>query len=144
MANTRLLTTEVEDYVRAALQKKHGLKFSKQRLHLLTGGVHEFDAVSSDHSIVTSIKSASGFTSGGNLPSGKINSAIAELYFLTLVEAPIRKLILTTEEFHQILSRHLTGKIVNGIELIHIPLPPELQARVTEVQRIAGQEVSPI
>jgi hypothetical protein len=144
MANTRLLTTEVENYVRSVLQEKHGIEFTKQRLELLSGGVHEFDAVSSDRTIVTSIKSASGMTSGGNLPSGKINSALAELYFLTLVKAPIRELILTTEEFHRILSRNLTGKIASGIELIHLPLPPELQARVSEVQRIAGAEVSPL
>src|SRR4051812_434502 len=105
MANTRYLTTMVEEHVRAALSVQYGVAFEKKVLPLVTGGHHEFDAVAVDGSIVGSIKSAGGKTSGGKHPGGKVNACIAELYFLTLVEAPTRQLILTTAEFYEIFTR---------------------------------------
>lgn len=68
---------------------------------------------------------------------------IAELYFLTLVQAPRRQLILTTEAFYDIFTRTLRGKVAAGIEVIHLPLPPEVQAEVTAVQQIASAEMFP-
>lgn len=65
MANTRYLTTEVENYVRSHLARKYRMQFSKMVLPLTVGGRHEFDAVAADLSIVASIKATSGLTSGG-------------------------------------------------------------------------------
>lgn len=48
MANTRYLTTVVEDYVRKRLAVEFGLPFEKRTLPLRPGGCHEFDAVSSE------------------------------------------------------------------------------------------------
>jgi hypothetical protein len=144
MANTRYLTTIVEDCVRRTLGGRHGLVFEKRRLPLVTGGLHEFDAVAVDGSVVASIKTASGMTAGGKVPSGKIKDSIAELYFLSLVEAPVRLLILTTPAFHSILVRHLEGKVAPGIEILCEVLPPEVQAEVDYVQRTASAEVFPV
>jgi len=143
MANTELLKLEVEKFACAALREKYGVEFTKQRLQLITGGMHEFDAVSADRTIVTSIKSHSGLTSGGNIPAGKIHTAIAEVYFLSLVQAPKRQLILTTPEFFEILSRSLRGKIAPGVDIVLLPLSNELQTLVTEVQRKASLEMRP-
>jgi hypothetical protein len=144
VANTRILTTMVENHVRQALSERHGLSFEKQFLPLTTGGRHEFDAVAVDGSIVASIKSASGLTARGNVPSGKITDSIAELYFLSLVEAPRRMLMLTTPEFHQILCKKLEGKVAPGLEIVCEPLPPDVQAKVERVQRNASVEVFPV
>jgi hypothetical protein len=40
-------------------------------LALPGGAVREFDAVSDDRRVVVNIKTSSGLTSGGNIPSGK-------------------------------------------------------------------------
>jgi hypothetical protein len=144
MANTRYLTTVVENEVRAFLSARHGVAFMKRPLPLTTGGRHEFDAVSDDRSVIASIKSASGRTAGGKMPSGKIKDCIAELYFLTLVDAPQRILVLTSPEFHALFTRVMAGKIASGITVEHLPLPEEIQAQVDAVQRAASVEVFPV
>lgn len=144
MANTRLLTQEVEHFVREALAQRHGQPFSKRELSLPTGGEHEFDAVSADGMIVASIKSSGGRTASGRHPAGKVNSAVAELYFLSLISAPTRLLILTTPEFYDIFTRTLAGKIVSDIEVILVELPSSLQQRVNDVQQRASLEVTPV
>jgi hypothetical protein len=117
MADTRFLTKEVEDFVRLGLQQLHGTEFSKRQLSLTTGGKHEFDAVSADGRIVASIKATSARTSGGNLPQGKFNNAIAELYYLSLVEAPTRVLVLTNSDFRDLLIRKIPGALAPGISI---------------------------
>ena len=144
VANTRYLTTIVEDHVRRALSERHGVIFEKRVLTLTTGGQHEFDAVAVDGSIVASIKSASGRTAGGRVPSGKIKDSIAELYFLSLIEAPRRMLMLTTPEFHEIFCRKLEGQVAPGLEIVCEPLPPKVQAEVEAVQQTASAEVFPV
>jgi len=144
MANTRYLTTVVENEVREFLSARHGVAFTKQPLQLISGGRHEFDAVSDDRSIIASIKSASGRTAGGKIPSGKIKDCIAEIYFLTLVDAPCRILVLTSPQFHALFTHTMAGKIAQGITVEHLPLPDEIQAQVDAVQRAASIEVFPV
>lgn len=144
MANTRYLTTIVEDHVRSVLAEHHGVPFEKRRMTLSTGGLHEFDAVAVDGSVVASVKSASGLTSGGNIPSAKIKDYVAELYFLSLVTAPVRLLVLTTPAFHTIFLRSMTGRIAPGVEVVCEPLPVAVQAEVEIVQRLASEEIFPV
>jgi hypothetical protein len=90
VADTSYLRREVENYVRAQLAEEFGQHFTAEFLSLAPGGRHEFDAVAADRSVVASVKSASGLTAGGRVPSGKIKDCVAELYYLSLVEAPTR------------------------------------------------------
>ena len=72
MADTRV-QLEVEDWVRREwLPLKYNQKFSRERLRLTAGGVFDFDAVSSDNTIVANISTSSGITSGGRNPAAKI------------------------------------------------------------------------
>src|SRR3990172_11746299 len=98
MANTNYLK-EIESWVRDNWLHKQfpGYQFDKRFLELTTGGKHEFDAVSKDISIVASIKTHSWTTSGGKRPAGKIAQLYQELYFLNLVEAKKKCLVLTNE-----------------------------------------------
>ena len=64
-----------------------------------------------------------------------MNAAIAELYFLTQLTAPRRELTLTTKQFYGIFTRALAQKVADGLIVRHIPLPAELQAEVSRVQR---------
>jgi hypothetical protein len=110
---------------------------------LQTGAKHEFDAVSEDRTIVVSIKSASGLTSGGNLPQGKFHNAIAELYFLSLVDAPIRTLLITNPDFFALLRKRTNQLLPKGVALECLPLKSELQTLLDTVIRAASKEVSP-
>jgi hypothetical protein len=143
MANTSYLRREVEDYVRTVLSERHGRAFAARPLKLRTGGMHEFDCVSSDGSIVASVKSASGLTASGKNPSGKIKDSLAELYYLSLVEAPVRLLVLTTPSFYDIFTKVARGAIAEGIAVECISLPDAIQAEVDKVVRLASAEVTP-
>lgn len=142
MANTRYLTSAVEDAVGHRLSELYQTSFHRRRLRLQTGGEHEFDAVSDNGRIVASIKTASG--SGGRHPSGKVVNCFAELYFLSLVRARKRLLVLTSPEFHQLFAAVAVGKVASGVEIVHIPLSAETQARVSAVQAAAGGEVESV
>lgn len=106
-----------------------------------SGGAREFDAVSEDHAVVISIKTSSGLTSGGKVPSGKINGCVADLYYLSLLDAPVRRLVLTNPEFHQIFIKRMAGALPKGVEVKLIPLTPDLQAEVDRVIREASREI---
>lgn len=143
MADTRYLKRTVEEYVRTQLAGEFSAPFRARVLQLVTGGTHEFDAVSEDGKVVAGIKAASGKTLGGCTPVGKIKSAIAELYFLSLVSAPRRILILTDPEFYRILLNRLEGRLAEGLEVKLVQLPPEIEREVAKVRRDASREVSP-
>jgi hypothetical protein len=143
MADTTYLRRVVETYVRDQLGREFGQTFSARFLSLQPGGRHEFDAVSEDRGVVASIKAASGLTAGGRNPSGKIKDCIAELYYLSLVEAPVRRLVLTTPAFFAIFAKSTAGAVARGIEVVCVPLPAEMQLEVNKVVLAASREVSP-
>lgn len=143
MADTSYLRREVENYVRARLAEEFGQPFKAEFLPLRSRGRHEFDAVASDRTVVASVKSASGLTAGGRIPSGKIKDCLAELYYLSLVDAPCRRLVLTTPGFFDIFMRAATGAIADGIEVVCVPLPADIQEKVDLVVREASREVTP-
>ena len=142
MADTTYLKKVVEPYVRDQLNKEFNVPFESKVLNLTTGGKHEFDAVSDDKNIVAAIKSAGGMTITNKKPSGKIKDSLSELYFLTLVQASKKMLILTSEEFHGILSNFLKGRLALGLELKLMQLPMEIQHQVEKIRQKASSEVS--
>jgi hypothetical protein len=142
MANTSILRTKVEPVIREALAAEFGQPFSSQILALPGGAAREFDAVSADRRIVVSIKTSSGLTSGGHLPGGKINSCIADLYYLSLLTAPVRRLVLTNPDFFEIFTTRMAGALAPGIEIVAMPLPSDLQRQVDLVIADASREMS--
>ena len=146
MAKTSELK-EVELFVRKELEKDYpGHTFTEKALPLHkkkdgTYAVHRFDAVSEDNTIVASIKSHSWLTSGGKLPAGKIGQIYQSLYFLSLVDAKTKLLILTDREAYQGFVKKYDGKIAEGIEIKFYPLSPELQLLVKKVHQKASQEM---
>jgi len=143
MANTNYYKTHVEPYVRLELERRHGVRFHSQILALTTVGTHEFDAVAEDRSIVASIKSLSAKTASGKRPAAKYQNCVAELYYLSLIEAPRRILVLTTPDWHTMFMRYIDGRLAPGLEIELIHLPPELQAEVDKLRDAASEEVSP-
>ena len=95
MADTTALKTQIEPHVQAWLYNQFGVRFRRQTVPLMgngTAGKHQFAAVSEDGKIVASVKNLSGRTTGKNLPSAKIDSSYAEIYYLSLVNAEKRLL----------------------------------------------------
>lgn len=142
MANTSYLRSAVEPWVRAQLADRLAVEFEPKRLRLAPGGLHEFDAVSADGRIVASIKANSGLTSGGKHPTGKVATCLNEIYFLSLVVADRRLLVLTNPAFHAIFTKATAGKIADGVGVMLIELPPPMQAMVDGVTALASQEMS--
>ena len=142
------LKTKVEPFIRRELEKTYTRHtFTEKALPLRRKrdgiyAVHKFDAVSEDNTIVASIKSHSWQTSGGNLPSGKIGQIYQSLYFLSLVDAKTKLLILTNREAYEGFLRVSDGKIAEDIEIKLCALPLELQLLVNKVLQKASQEMS--
>ena len=142
MANTSPIK-QVHDYVRRELEARYHIPFEQRELKLSTGAAHTFNAVSSDGRIVASIKTSSGLTSGGKRPAAKVQAAVADLYYLSLVDAETKLLVLTTAQFRELFEKEMRGKLAAGIVIEPwLQLPPELQARVSQVQREASDEMS--
>jgi hypothetical protein len=140
MADTTALKKQIEPYVQAWLGKQFGVRFRRKTVQLTghgTAGQHQFAAVSEDGKIVVSVKSLSGRTTGENLPSAKIDSSYAEIYYLSLVQAEKRLLVLTDLEFYRLFCKQSQGMLVRGVEILHCPLSPELE-RVKEAVRVAA------
>lgn len=148
MAKTTLFKNEVEPLVRDELKRIYpGHTFKETELRLGkrddgTWATHKFDAVSEDKSIVGSIKSHSWKTSGGHLPAGKIGEMYQAIYFLSLVGAKQKLLILTDKGTYDGFVKAGNGKIAAGIDIKFCRLTPELQERVYAVQREASREMS--
>lgn len=142
MANTKFYKTDVEPHVRGILERDYGQRFHSRHLDLTTGGKHEFDAVSEDGTIVASIKSLSGKTSGGKRPAAKYYACLAELYYLSLVDAPTRLLVLTTPAWHEMFMRHIHKRLAPGLEVILIELPSAMQGEVDRIKALASGEMS--
>ncbi|MGH3763323.1 hypothetical protein [Actinophytocola sp.] len=142
MVNTRNVATAVEDHVREVLSAEHQIVFRRRRLRLQPGGYHEFDAVSDDGRVVASVKTAAG--GAGRHPSGKVTNCLAELYFLSLVRAHRKLLVLTSAEFHRSFLTAMAGKIPHSLEVLHVALPPDVRARVAAVQEAGSDETQPV
>ena len=148
MADTTYIKKVVEPWVRDWLSKRFtGHRFNSRKLPLsnITQDVpriHEFDAVSEDGTIVTGIKGHSFKTSGGKLPSGKYHSLYQELYFLSLIKATIKFLIITNEDMYRDFKNKSKGKIADGIELMFCQLPESIQQQVRRVTDKASKEMT--
>ena len=117
-----------EQYVLRKLRSRYGVEFRSEHVRLSTGGFHVFDAVASDQSVVAVIRSASGRTANGQDSAAQITDCVAELYYLSLVEAARRLLVLTSPEFHALFGKVMRGKVAPGITVTHLPLPAAVRA----------------
>src|SRR5687768_16131565 len=137
MANTADLEVAF-DSTRNSLRERFGFTFSKRSVRLNPGGQRTFNAVSDDGSVVATISHSSGPTSGGKKPVGKVHAAVAYLFFLSQVEAEYRLLVLTDRSLFEIVEREVRGALPEGVEVIHLPLAPDVAARVRAVTKAAS------
>jgi hypothetical protein len=146
MPNSYFVKQEIEPYVHAQLKKEFQCEFSKLHMPLTTGGYHEFDAVSDNGEIVASIKSIGGKTKSGKFAAANYLACVAELYFLSLVHADQRFLVLTDSEMHKQLENRLIAKnrLASGIDLKLVQLPDDLHLGMQALRAVSRKEVSPL
>jgi hypothetical protein len=122
-----------------------GLTFAGRRMKLAWGGVFAFDAVSQDESIVVAISTSAARTASGKLATAKFQKLKTDALYLLHLEAPVRHLMVFTEQsMHEYFKvATAAGRFPPGIELLHIPLPADLQARVLAAREVASRETSP-
>ena len=118
-----------------------GIKFSRERLPLRSGGVFDFDAVSEDRSIVATISTSGAKTSGGKHAVGKVLKLRSDMLFLTMVEA-IRRVIVLTERdmFDQCGKEAAGGRVPPEIEFFCASIPDELRTRLAWARLKASSE----
>lgn len=144
MADTRV-QLEVEDWVRREWMKTHfGEPFYRERLPLASGGVFDFDAVSSDKSIAATISTSGAKTASGKHAVGKVLKIRSDMYFLLLTNVQRRVVVLTERDMYELcLKESVGGRVHSDIEFVHVEIPTELAARLKSARSKASEEVSP-
>ena len=141
MANTNALK-QIESYVRHWCLSEYGIEFEdyEKEVRLITGGVHKFDIVSKDGSIVAGVKT-SALRDNKKVSAGVIKSTFTELYFLSIIKATTRLMILTDKGYCDYFRKISNGKVADGIEIIHCPLPQEIAKDIATVHRNCRREI---
>ena len=144
MADTRV-QLEAEDWIRRNwLPQRFGRAFYRERIRLSSGGVHDFDAVSADGTIVASISTSSATTASGKPGVGKLTKIRADMLFLLLTKAERRMIVLTERDMHQLFLREIEGgRVPSSIEFLLAELPEELARKLQASRTLASREVSP-
>ncbi|HMH64959.1 MAG TPA: hypothetical protein VK515_05205 [Rhizomicrobium sp.] len=145
MADTRV-QLEVEDWVRENwMQERFSSEFHRTRVKLSSGGVFDFDAVSTDRKIIASISTSSAKTSSGKYAVGKMMKLRSDMLFLLMVEKPAQKFLVLTEKsmYDACEKEKAGGRAPDGIEFILAEIPIELEAKLIKARAAASKEVSP-
>jgi hypothetical protein len=143
VADTRI-QLEVEDWIRRNwMASQYGMRFTRERLPLRSGGVFDFDAVSEDHSIVATISTSGSRTGGGKHAVGKILKLRSDMVFLTMVDAKRRLIVLSERDMCDQCEREAAGgRVPPEIEFACAAIPDELRARLVAARLKASTEMS--
>ena len=141
MADMRV-QIEIEDWVRRNwMLDQFGMRFSRERLPLRSGGVFDFDAVSDDRSIVATISTSGARTSGGKYAVGKMHKLRSDMLFLTMVDAQRRVIILTEQDmFDQCEKEAAGGRVPLEIQFMCVTLPDDLKLKLIGARHKASEE----
>lgn len=149
MADTRAYH-KVEEWVRSTGLSPifPGVRFAEAELPVGkkedgTTAVHSFDAVAEDQSVVASIKAGAGRTRTGRAPTGQVKDCYTEVLFLSLALGARKVLVFTDRGLFDEFSKVSDGKRPPGIELLHVPLPSDLESELLVARRKASNEVAP-
>ncbi|XXF79757.1 hypothetical protein P2318_08350 [Myxococcaceae bacterium GXIMD 01537] len=135
MANVREGCARAEEWVRenGFPAQFPGRAFFKKRLPLRDGGTFEFDAVADDESVIGLVSTSTWKTVTGNANTGAIRKIRADLLRFTQLPSLSSTMVLgftelaTAEGFLREKNR---GKISSRVEIIHFPLPEDIQILV--------------
>ena len=144
MADTRI-QLEVEDWVRQNwMAAQLGQNFFRERLRLTSGGIFDFDAVSGDKSIASTISTSGARTATGKYATGKMLKIRSDMFFLLLADVKRRIVVLTEKDmYEQCLKEREAGRIPKSIEFMHAEIPAKLRKRLVSARARSSDEVSP-
>lgn len=121
-----------------------GQCFSTAKVQLTSGGVHEFNAVSYTREIIVNITTSDARTASGKLAIGKLTKVRADMFFLMMTNASIKVLAFTEKSMYELCQREKElGRIPGSIRLMPVPLPTDLEERLTKSKKDASDEVRP-
>jgi hypothetical protein len=101
--------------------------FTEQSLPLNTGGDHNFDAVSEDHSVVAAILCSRPKTRTGRVNTGGVRKAMEDMRLLNSLEPRVTTLMVFTDAgFQDLVRRRGAGKGIERIQLNIYQLPTDL------------------
>lgn len=147
MADTSI-NHEAERWIVATGLAQHwpGMLFSPKKLKLMWGGEFAFDAVSADGRLVVAVSTSAARTATGKLATAKYQKLKTDALYLLHIESVARKIMVFTEPCMReyFVQQAKSGRFPPNIELIHIPLPAELQSKVEATRARASQETSPV
>jgi hypothetical protein len=123
-----------------------GKCFAPRKMKLTWGGSFAFDAVSEDQEIVAAISTSAARTATGKLATAKYQKLKTDALYLLHLESDARRVMVFTESCMQEYFVRVAklGRFPSNIELLHIPLPVELQAKVIVGRALASKETSPL
>jgi hypothetical protein len=70
-----------------------------------------------------------------------VQGAYTELYFLSLVQAKDKYLILTDPEFFRCFTQECGGRLAIGIKLLHYQLPADLCTEIDTIRKVSRTEL---
>ena len=122
-----------------------GQKFQRLKCMVTSGGPFEFDCVSEDCKIVGLLSTSNYKTASGNPGPGNVKKILADVSWLKQVSAERRFLLLTELDMVAYVQKQQEkGRIDRSVEILHIKLPNDLEARLQESKKQAAIEVSPL
>lgn len=141
MADSRAYN-KAEDWIRKEwMPEKFGMRFSRERLALSSGGNFEFDAVSHDENVAALISCSSGITKSGRAALPKLNKIRSDCLFLLMAALERRVLLFSDEALFQLVSgEKKSGRFPQNIELYHAPLPTEFRDALATARQAAIDE----
>ncbi|WP_147446959.1 hypothetical protein [Corallococcus sp. CA054B] len=151
MADVRESCARAEEWVRenALPVQFPGRTFFKKRLSLSDGGTFEFDAVADDESVIGLVSTSTWKTVTGNANTGAIRKIRSDLLRFTQLPNSSSILVLGFTEFataEGFLREKNRGKISSRVEIIHFPLPKDIQLLVEagRVESRSEQRTRPV
>lgn len=144
MADTRV-QVEVEDWVRREwMSKALGQTFHRERLRLSCGGAFDFDAVSTDGTVVATISTSGATTASGRQAVGKMLKIRSDMYFLLLTQCQRRIVVLTEKDMLDLCTKEkASGCVPASIEFALAHIPEGFADRLRNARSVASKEVLP-
>jgi len=104
---------------------------------LSSGGVFDFDAVSTDKTIIASISTSGARTASGKHAVGKLMKLRSDMLFLLLSSASRKLLILCEPDMHALCQRELDGgRVPKEIEFFRAPCQMNSRSGLPQQERL--------
>lgn len=146
MADSSALSRDIEPWVRDKWLPKQpgfrGMKFTRCKLRLDSGGEFEFDAVDASRRVAVCISTSNAKTASGKEKTGAIHKIRSDMFFLLLAEVDQRVVVFTDktlfDRFEDERVRRM--RVPKGVRFMHAQLPSHLQGEVEKVRRVSSKE----